>query len=159
MQVKCGYIINTVQIKISCTVIIKIANPNVIKLPYNLTHQVKFFTIVATSSHCNLHVHLIEQLSERQFIPHRWYLTCWITHHYTNLFSSNWTRRWWFQGHLSLGMNKFSWGSTRTGCCIAINTVNNSGGSAKWKGHKMTLFKLNSLIINSEHKATLRNCY
>lgn len=71
MQVKCGCIINTVQTKISCIVIIKIANPNVIKQPYNLTHQVRFFTTVATSSHCNLHVHLTEQPSERQFIRHR----------------------------------------------------------------------------------------
>lgn len=108
MLVKCGCIINTVRIKISCIVITNFANPSVIRLLYNLTHQVKFFTTVVISSHCNLHVHLTEQPSERQFTPHRWFLTCWITHHYTNLFSNNWTRRWSFQGHLSLWMNKFS---------------------------------------------------
>ena len=158
-QVKCGYIINTVLIKINCSVIIKIANPNAIKPTYNLKHQVKFCTIVATSSHYNPHIHLIDYPSEKQFIPHQFYHTCWITRHFINLSGNRWTKRWWFQGHLLLWVNKFSWGNIKTGCFIVINTVRKSGESAKWRKYKMTLFMLNSLKISSKFRVTLKSCY
>ena len=150
MQVKCGYTINTVQIKINCSATIKIANPNVMKPTYNLTLQVKFFTIVVTSSHFNPHIHLIEQLSEKQSILHQWFPTCWIIHLFISLSDNNWTKRWWFHDHQSLRVNKFSWGNTKTGYFIVTNTVRNSGESAEYRKYKMTLSMWNSLRISSK---------